>query len=130
MLVPILMFADPDRLILVAPVTDKPAPAVRRPPSVSLSPAVAVVIVWVALSLEKYPMVPLLVPVILPLHVMFPFDPSIVHPVSVDPPARLIRTAAGPVAPIPIVDADWNALIEEALVLNRLSVPVADDVNE
>ena len=61
-----------------------------------------------------------------PEHVKLPVAPSIVQPVAPDPPAKLIEAAVAPVGPMLIEEAAPNALTVVVLVLNRLSIPVAD----
>jgi len=63
-----------------------------------------------------------------PLQVRFPFEPSTVQPVSVDPPAKLTLVAVVPVGPILIFPAFSNAATVVELVLNRFRV-VADVPN-
>ena len=95
---------DPWILIAVSPSTVSPELAVRRPPRVSLSPAVAVVIVVVPSSLEKYPTVPSLEPVISPEQDRFPVEFSMVHPVDCDPPPiSIFPVEVLPIWTIPVV---------------------------
>ncbi len=124
--VPIFMLSDPVVLTLTAPAILAPPVAVKRPPKVTLSQSVPVVRVDVALSRLQYPTVPVVAPVIFPLHVRFPVAPSTVHPVCVDPPARFTEVALLPPGPRFIVVAVPSALTVATLLLNRFSVPVAD----
>jgi len=123
--VPILTADEPLVLILVVPAIVAPPVAVNSPPRVTLSQSVPVVKVCVAAFRLQYPTVPLVAPVISPLHVRFPFVPSTVQPVCDDPPARLSDVAVLLPGPILIVDPAPNALTVVALLLKRFNVPVA-----
>jgi hypothetical protein len=63
-----------------------------------------------------------------PVHDRFPVAPSTVHPVAAAPPARLMEVAVLLPGPILIVEPAPKALTVVALVLKRLSIPVADVV--
>jgi hypothetical protein len=123
---PIEVLDVPDVLIATVPVNVAPAVAVNKPPKVSLSASVAVRMVAVALSREKYPIVPLVLPVMFPLQFKFPVAPSTVHPVAPAPPAIFTEVAVDPPGPMLIVDPAPNALTVVALVLKSVRVPVAE----
>ena len=116
-------------MISVAPEILAPPVAVNSPPRVTLSQSVPVVRVEVAALRLQYPTVPEVEPVISPLQVRFPVAPSTVQPVAVDPPAIFTDVALLLPGPKLIVVAAPSALTVVALVLNRLSVPVAEVPN-
>jgi len=123
------MADEPVVLTLVVPEILAPPVAVSNPPKVRLSQSLAVLKVCVPASLDQYPTVPVVAPVISPEHVRFPVAPSTVQPVAADPPARLIDVALHPPGPRLIVVPAPNALTVVALVFIRFSVPVADVPN-
>ena len=116
-------------MISVDPLIVAPPVAVNNPPKVTLSQSVPVVKVEVAALRLQYPTVPVVAPVIFPLQIRFPVAPSTVQPVAADPPAILTEVALLPPGPRLIVVAAPNALTVVALVLKRLSIPVADVPN-